>query len=374
MGIQRFFYAFGSEEPPRCRLEQLWISVSGYPVSVLDKAHDKLVDRISHHLAAQPVPVDFRSEDAPLELGDAGWRNWIQIRNDTVSVYVYLTSSAEGVGTLWLLARDMALVKEKEETEHLNDQQSGIASVISTELEASLRTTDSAAARFLGVEEVYDSVSLEELYTSIVRLLTPGSDGAQGEPEKWLAADYLAMKFTAEGNRWDRRRQSLRSFGLSYKLLDGWYYQHNLLARCWMMHPDDRWGQAALTVLLDMGFDTAGGCGAGADEFSNVIATGEQLLRQYPSSPWEKQVMYMMGEAYETWWSIAQAREDEYVGDEAGKDRPGAEQARLKAIDYYEKVDASELTPTMQLQIRHRLPRLKLGIDTNQRKFWCIYD
>ena len=63
---------------------------------------------------------------------------------------------------------------------------------------------------------------------------------------------------------------------------------------------------------------------------------------------------------------------DDYV--EAAKYHAGAEAAQRKAISIYDEI--AKLAPDRPeaAYARRRLPRLKLGIDTAQRAFYCIYD
>jgi hypothetical protein len=63
---------------------------------------------------------------------------------------------------------------------------------------------------------------------------------------------------------------------------------------------------------------------------------------------------------------------DDYV--EAAKYRDGAEAAKRKAISIYEQIANLAPDSPEAAYARRRLPRLKLGIDTAQRAFYCIYD
>jgi hypothetical protein len=71
---------------------------------------------------------------------------------------------------------------------------------------------------------------------------------------------------------------------------------------------------------------------------------------------------------------VAQPRQSggDYV--EAAKYRDGAEAAQRKAISLDEQI--ARLAPDRPEAgfSRRRLPRLKLGIDTAQRAFYCIYE
>jgi len=84
-------------------------------------------------------------------------------------------------------------------------------------------------------------------------------------------------------------------------------------------------------------------------------------------------VTLAVGTAYENWWSLSLARPgDDYV--DPTKYRDGAESARRKAIGIYEQIAKNAPASPEGAYARRRLPRLKLGIDTAQRAFYCIYD
>ncbi len=88
-----------------------------------------------------------------------------------------------------------------------------------------------------------------------------------------------------------------------------------------------------------------------------------------------------MAQAYETWWSPSQAAQCK-PGQEPGCDlyadarkyHEGAARAREKAMTYYGRVLGLAPEGLEAAYARHHLPRLKLGIDTNQRRFFCVYD
>ncbi len=83
--------------------------------------------------------------------------------------------------------------------------------------------------------------------------------------------------------------------------------------------------------------------------------------------------MLASAQAYETWWSLSRATpKDDYVQPE--KYREGAEAARKRAIGIYEQVATSAPQSLESAYARRQLPRLKLGLDTAQRRYFCIYD
>ncbi len=148
---------------------------------------------------------------------------------------------------------------------------------------------------------------------------------------------------------------------------------HDLLQKVWRDYPNTAWGGEAFLLFESMGWDSSGMCEAGSDQFRTVIANAEKFLADHPASPHRLDVTLAKGMAYETWWSLSRARPgDDYV--EAAKYRDGAAAARQKAIGIYEQIAKIAPDGAEAAYSRRRVPRLKLGIDTGQRAFFCIYD
>jgi hypothetical protein len=89
-------------------------------------------------------------------------------------------------------------------------------------------------------------------------------------------------------------------------------------------------------------------------------------------------VLYALAVANESWWSIAHApKDDEFVNAPPYPRRAAnarqAQRALEVAIRYYrEVVRIAPGTPEAASALR-RLPRLELGLDTGQRRFFCSY-
>ncbi len=163
---------------------------------------------------------------------------------------------------------------------------------------------------------------------------------------------------------------------------DSWDYQHDLLWSAWRAAPESEWGQDAFFLLLDSGWDTSGVCHNGADQFHTVIEQGQKFLASNPASPLRLPVTYLMAEAYETWWSLSEWSSCSPVIDlgpgpcraapASARYQSGAEAARKQAIADYEALLAADPSTYGTPALRRRLARLKLGIDTNQRRFYCL--
>jgi len=194
-----------------------------------------------------------------------------------------------------------------------------------------------------------------------------------------MAADRLADRLLVterQSSDWDEQRQHLGTYGLTFQwneLGGAWQYTHDLLWQIWKESGDTAWGDQAFVLLLSHGWDTRVGCENGSDQFRAVILNGEQSLRERPRSPNRAQVLLFLAQSYETWWSLSRASDrDDYV--DPHKYQDGADAARQKAVNYYETVLRLPDTSDQAASARLALPRLKLGIDTHQRRFYCIYD
>ncbi len=195
-----------------------------------------------------------------------------------------------------------------------------------------------------------------------------------------LVADFLAEKFWCDTRGTGDCRpltEQDSSCKLSWKhneLAGGWFYQHNLL---WLLrekysrHP---WGEIAFVLLLDRGWDTSGMCRNGADQFREVIRQGEAFLSGHPSSPLRAEVVFLVGQAYETWWSLSQVdpKTAEYANPELY--RKGAPEAREKAIQYFEEVLKTVPAGKLATLSSKVLPLLRQGSSFEQGRFFCVYD
>ena len=120
-------------------------------------------------------------------------------------------------------------------------------------------------------------------------------------------------------------------------------------------------------------------CSGGTDQFRTVIQRGQEVQEKHPSSPYLANVELTVAQAYETWWSLSQAHTGAEVSEgeadvQPGNYKAGAEAARQKAIESYEHLLQSAPQSDEAAYARRVLPRLKLGIDTGQRRFYCSYD
>jgi hypothetical protein len=160
----------------------------------------------------------------------------------------------------------------------------------------------------------------------------------------------------------------------------GLAYRRELLERVWRQWPETEAGELAFLSMQSSGWDISNGdgCPKNPDLFRDVIAKGEAFLASHPRTDFRKQVLYVLAVANESWWSIAHAsKDDQWVSGipypRSVSNRQQASLARDEAMRYYREVaDTLPGTPEAASALR-RLPRLELGLDTGQRRFFCSY-
>jgi hypothetical protein len=231
-----------------------------------------------------------------------------------------------------------------------------------------------------------NSWKAEEFHGALLRLLTAAKTSpAARQPVLLLAADRLAWRLPwvlnkdkSQSTHWPEWRTELADLGVTYEQtfdsLDdsSWIYSGTLLQRVWTDYPETDWGERAFVMLLNHGWGTGVGCAHGSDVFRQVIQQGLPFLEKRPNSLYQLDVQLAVAQAYETWWSLSQAPTDqEDSGANPQEYKDGAETARQQAIVRYEQLLQDAPQSDQAAYARRELPRLKLGIDTGQRRFYC---
>lgn len=241
----------------------------------------------------------------------------------------------------------------------------------------------------VGVPQAITYWKAKEFYGALERLLTAIKTSAlDRQPVLLWAADRLAERLPSviandksRDAEWDKWQAQLAAFGVVYvpsSDADGPpIYTGSLLKRLWTNYGQSDWGERAFLVLQSHGWDMAPECEGGNDQFRAVIQQGLLFLEQHPKSPYQLDVQLTVAQAYETWWSLSQAQattgDDNSESVDSQKYQQGAEEARQKAITFYERLLQIAPQSDHATYARRLLPRLKLGIDTGQRRFYCFY-
>lgn len=226
--------------------------------------------------------------------------------------------------------------------------------------------------------------SLEQGYRdSVFQFLDAAEKGpAAQQPAMLLAADFMLQALWCPSEQkiqCDQLRAQFVKHELSFaysELGGGFYYQRDLLWRIWQHYPAIDWGERAFVLLLDQGWDTSGTCVKGSEQFREVIRQGESFLQQRRTSPHRAVVMFLVGQAYTTWWSLSNETGSNGMSDYVDPKRyhEGADQARVKAIGYFEQV--LQLAPETKLAeyARHVLLALREQQVQDGYRFFCVYD
>jgi hypothetical protein len=236
-------------------------------------------------------------------------------------------------------------------------------------------------------EERYERSGLP--YQQIFFQLLASAEKAQREqrPAMLFAADlvgeHLGCDTFEKRNQLEavcpELRKDLARYHIELKndeLGGGLYYPRDLLWRIWQGYPETDWGERAFVLILDRGWDTSATCEKGEDQTREVIRQGEAFLQQRPRSPYRVAVTLLVAEAYASWWSLSSEATGSdmsaYVDPKLFQE--GAEEARLKAIDYFEQVP--QLAPRTKLSefAQQVLPPLREKQVLDNYRFFCVYD
>ncbi len=202
---------------------------------------------------------------------------------------------------------------------------------------------------------------------------------AKSTPNEWAE---LLMQADSEAVKMERRQPDPRCVYRCvkinpYTLVFRWseighqeVYQHDLLKIVVLAHRGTRSGAQALARLLEPG------CGPLSTQWAPYFKTVIDIL-EFP--PWrdlgDADLLRILAEAYETWWSLSKALPTEPILKDDGLTpqdfQKGAEQARLNAIAAYKEVIAK--LPNDQEAAEH-LRSLQENRDKHQLKWFCSGD
>jgi hypothetical protein len=149
---------------------------------------------------------------------------------------------------------------------------------------------------------------------------------------------------------------------------DVWYGAVDFAEDVRRRRPGTRWGQLAFLDRLSGGWTEF----PDGDQYRHVITQGTAWLKQYPNSPLAVTVMSHVARAYETWWSLSLAPEDEELVT-ASDHKEGAAEARLQAIRWYERILRESPTSVEARHARRVIVQITVGIDTGERGFYAVY-
>ena len=207
------------------------------------------------------------------------------------------------------------------------------------------------------------------------------------KPALLLAADIEATHLWCNSNDSSPEPKStcpdleanLAKYGLALhfdEMGGGFFYRRDLLWRVWENYPESPSGEQAFVLLLEDGWDTTGACNNGGDQTREVIRRGEEFLQKHPASPYRAAVTYLIAEAYASWWSLSKINPNsplaEYVDPKQYED--SADAARLKAIEYLEKLPALAPGTKFEKYAQAAVESLRDKEILKEPRFFCAGD
>jgi len=175
--------------------------------------------------------------------------------------------------------------------------------------------------------------------------------------------------------------QVLRRYGVKVvETNDGdWCYTGTLVDSLLEMPDDDAWTRNAFLIRMKDGWmEPCGLCGWGSpwgpDYFRPTIERGAAFLSAHPKSPIAPEVALILAEAHETAWSLSKAsgENEEYIDrNRYVLDGPAH---RVEAIRGYEEHLRTNAHDPRNERISRRLARLRIDVDTDFHRYWCIWD
>lgn len=245
------------------------------------------------------------------------------------------------------------------------------------------------AGRYPGVSEIlssdYPQQDPKVVRQVLDRLLEAAKNASpEKKPPLLLAADAVGERLelpsvVPPNAELQRQLDGLAAQGLTFTWIEldgGWFYDNNSLWRLWREYPTSEEGEDAFVLLLRRGWDKGPCCKTGLDSFHTVIEQGEEFLSHRPQSAHRQEVLFLVAQAYETWWSLSLVSEENREEGEPSPSgyRQGAPAAREKALAYYGEIVGAAPDGVEANCSRTSLALMKDNEDTHQRRFYCYCD
>ena len=373
-GIRRRFYFYPDDKGKACTLQKLRFSYPSASQTVLATLGRRLAERMG-------------PGTPPTEIHGFGTFFWEDISSwswGAKEIYAFRNIQAAGAGEglplVEILARDNDLIsaiqleKATQQAISAKRKQRNVA-----KKERLYRDVAKSLPDLVQRLEKNDDPEIK--FSVLVELLPKIEEKGPNRLVQLYLADRLAGKlgeagYTGRLSDWNAKQRVLSRHGAEYfqMRLMNVIYNHVFLKKIIDEIPTGYWGEEASLDWTLMGTDEFGYCSNGPKElFQSVITRGGDFMNKYPKSHLRKEVLGVLAQAHETGWSLSMASpNDEYVRAKAYQaDAPDHLQ---KSIAYYERVLQEYPHSPEGALYRDKLKRLRLGLDTNSRKFFCIYD
>lgn len=379
-GLRRdaLFYGLRTERPYDCRLEHLRLVFERQ--SGVQELYDALAAAIRKH---------FNNEFA----------NPIAARTPLFAIGPEMTGEKERAAQAWtdlrfwmsstryiVLARTASTVQVMSQTYILSDAlrtdeelpadtgRYGV-DILKWEVVNALRPSDPEAVQLILSNEGVIDQELGE--RAALRLLQARAKAVDEDHRAMLslASTLVVGRLRYQGESWQRDRPGLKpllGYGVRMEVSpfddDVWYGSVDFTEEVRRRRPGTRWGQLAFLDKLSAGWTEF----PDGDQYRHVISQGTAWLKQYPGSPFAVTVMSHVARAYETWWSLSLAPDDEELVT-AAEHKEGAEEARLQAIRWYERILRDAPTSIEARHARRVIVQITVGVDTGERGFYAVY-
>jgi len=372
------FYGLRTERPYDCRLEHVRY-VFEQP-SGSEELYDALASALRKAFDNEFADVDPARLPA-LAIGpemtdgkDVPPRSWVDIRfwmSETRHIVL-----ARAGSTVQVMSQSYMLGAALQSDEHLLPETGRYGvDLLTWELVNALRSTDPETADLILNNE--SGIDQDVVERAALRVLQ-ARQRAENEDQRAmlsLAAMRVVGGLRYQGESWQRDRPGLKpivAYGVRMKASpfdsDVWYGHVDFADDVRRRRPGTRWGQLAFLDKLSGGWtDFPDG-----NQYHRVIREGTTWLKQYPNSPLAVTVMSHVARAYETWWSLSLAPEDEELVT-ASEHKEGAEEARRQAIQWYERIMREAPTSAEARHARRVIVQLTVGVDTGERGFYAVY-
>ena len=359
------FYGLRTERPYDCRFEQVRYVVEARPRG---GEYDALAQAIGSALGAAlgdggraTSSVLAAQQPEAMDAGDWSmihtaypfhrWRDVQSWRTTRQTIFLYRLDA-----TVQVLARTsiLTVALRQEQQGYSSDLRYGV-DLATWDLVNRLRPVDPEAA-----DQLLDNVSVpqqDRLESVVLRLLRLRARTPRASDRAMLTTvlSMLATRLRVEGDRPADARPSLRPLlALGVTMTESatdagiWYGSY------------DPAGTAAPPADPD-----------GTFEYRTVIESDLARLRAHPArvSPG---LLLDLAQAYETWWSLSLAPDDEEMLTPS-EHAPGADVAWREAIKWYERVISQFPYSREADRARRVIIQLRLGIDTGQRLYFSPY-
>lgn len=369
---QAVFYAFRDVEPLDCRLEQVSYVVH-LPFGQFGRSSElygELFSAFSRSLGGgSPQDSQADAVTAEVKRGQAGSilerTAFIRWATDNYHVELFFSRGLE-----------VGFVARHNVTNRVSEIGKSLFQSADTIFSQALRNQVGRTLPSIAELMTFRPHKAEQVLPAIKTLLESMERATAPSERAWLAlaAEELLVEMYFEHDQPSEEPPQLADLS-SYNLVfefdahgDTWEYARGLSAAILARYPETEWAQLASARFITGDFEVVG-C---YDNYTDVIKDATAWLEREPSTRFRLMLTEAVAQAYETWWSLSKAPEyDDFAFDSRETATPGAPRARTEAIAWYGRLRRELPAGLPTHGIDETLIRLKLDVDSGQRRFHC---